>query len=311
MGCIVLTFFFLSSLQELLHSSRRLSLKVLSFVQSFQVRKQNNRVDCRLLFFSHPVYLPSTIDQCPCLARMASSPLTLTAASQTPSVNPRRSRGFPCQPATSSSRTGSWRSGAAGPLLLSTSQLSRRTSPHKPRKETSRSSPEVKPPPPDIYIPDNKQTDVQSSVGHQFKLPRAPHGSSSVSQGHVIDEWCYFAGKHHITRRQNWTGAQTLSLTTRPPQPPKPTVRALDAAWFLNAARPALHIILMFQVLKCLSGLLWEYASFPDQVCGPESKPRPPRSLLVSSQVEWSDAWYRCTSPSFLLQHPTFGAFSF
>lgn len=188
MGCIVVTTFlgfFFFSLQELLHSSRRLSLKVLSFVQSFQVRKKNG-VDYRLFLIQSS--LPLTIDKCPCVARMASSPLTLTVASQTLSVNPWRSRGFPCQPATSSSRTGSWRSGAAGPLLLSTSQLSRRTSPPKPLPFPEKKLPDLvlrrSPTQPHIVIPDNKQTAVQSSVGyqsqespfwqHQFKLPRSP-----------------------------------------------------------------------------------------------------------------------------------------
>lgn len=73
-------------------------------------------------------------DICPCVGRTASSPLTWTAACRTLSVSPRPSPVSPCPPSTSSSRTGSWRSGAGGPLLPWTSQLCRRTNPHKPPK---------------------------------------------------------------------------------------------------------------------------------------------------------------------------------
>lgn len=56
---------------------------------------------------SRNVYPMRSFDDCPCDGRTASSPPTSTAASPTLSVSHRRSRGSPCQPATSSSRTGS------------------------------------------------------------------------------------------------------------------------------------------------------------------------------------------------------------
>ena len=233
---------------------------------------------------------------------MTSSPLTLTAASLALSVKPRRSLEFPCQPATSSSRTGNWRSGAAGPLLL-TSQLSRRTSPHKALTLPGKKLPDLvlrrSPTQPHIFKPDNEQTVVQSSAGYQSQeLAPRPHRSSSVSRGHVIDEWCYSAG---LTSYHQET---LLSWGTSSVPDPEPTSTGC-CVLLEGSTSQRIHV----PSGEVLNRQLWLFASFWDQVCGPDYKQRPPfPPSVVSSWVIWCMILLH---KSFLRSSTAFGAFCF
>lgn len=69
----------------------------------------------------------------PCANRTAPSPRTRRgAACRAPSASRKPRPACRCLPSTFSSRTDSWRSGAAGPLPLWTSRRCRRTRPHRP-----------------------------------------------------------------------------------------------------------------------------------------------------------------------------------
>lgn len=116
-----------------------------------------------------------------CVVRTAASSLTWTWACRALSASRRQSPVSPCPLSTSSSRTASWRSGAGGRRPLSTSQLCRRTNPHKP----------LPPPPPP------KHRYMVTRKCHLVK--KGPHFSALLPATSYLPQTCIYLSGHKDT----------------------------------------------------------------------------------------------------------------